>query len=832
MATDDGVFAKKQQALLNSLGRLVKASQFLNSSDVQFLKASSPAVSSTLDATSDALLSALSQTNSYSSLSAVSNRCNKTNSAPSSLCEDDLTDKFDIIVDVVDNLLEKTDICLDLFKKPPKNALETRIGSAASKQQDSVSKTTHTPRTHGIIRPQLSFLDKIDNTATPFFPRITSKPNAKVPLKSDTNDKAVISSAMETHLGTLGDPHIDRPHRTYHPYQVEIESIDYPLTLFNQKLEEIYRSLDTTPLTWVDTPDLLEMMCSILNVSTEFAVDLEHHDYRSFQGFTCLIQISTRTEDFIVDSLALRSSLHLLNSSFTNPNIVKAFHGAEMDIQWLQRDFGVYVVGLFDTYHASHVLELEGHSLAFLLKYYCDVDTDKRYQLADWRVRPIPQEMMLYARTDTHYLLYIFDRMRNEMLSKSNAETQNLMRVCLQRSSLTSLNTYEKPVYLSDGLNSNGWKSLLNRFKDSLNEEGLAVFKAIHGWRDHIARKEDESLRFVMPNHMLQNICRIMPTDSTAVVACCSPTPSLVRLYAKELANLILHTIQESRQLAAAKVRMAEQIVLQSEIKNATIAKLDPTHIRFNNAGTDSDVVSIPPSAALVSESLGTASIRANPSLELYPHKVPLSKNPQSYAMPSTRSNPFVEATTVSCLFSTTTPSFGKEDTVLASAKARAAEIRSRLVLQAPAYSEVIPNPHPIESINSPSSLAVSTLGESEREIAVCHPIVEEDASLTTLGEDPIMMSTVADVVTVARPGTKLGYKKRRRHGSERANLAEGFTAFAYNSKEDPINALKVPKTTEVYSPFDHTVTKESKPIRSQLRSKSGAKSKVFGPSI
>lgn len=35
-------------------------------------------------------------------------------------------------------------------------------------------------------------------------------------------------------------------------------------------------------------------------------VDLEHNHYRSFQGLTCLMQISTRTEDFIVDTLKLR----------------------------------------------------------------------------------------------------------------------------------------------------------------------------------------------------------------------------------------------------------------------------------------------------------------------------------------------------------------------------------------------------------------------------------------------------------------------------------------------------------------------------------------------
>lgn len=99
------------------------------------------------------------------------------------------------------------------------------------------------------------------------------------------------------------------------------------------------------------------------------------------------MQISTRTEDFLIDTLALRAHLHLLNECFTNPNIVKVLHGAKMDIEWLQKDFGVYVVNLFDTYHASHALEMGGHGLAYLLQHYCNIHVDKKYQLADWRIR-------------------------------------------------------------------------------------------------------------------------------------------------------------------------------------------------------------------------------------------------------------------------------------------------------------------------------------------------------------------------------------------------------------------------------------------------------------
>ena len=35
------------------------------------------------------------------------------------------------------------------------------------------------------------------------------------------------------------------------------------------------------------------------------------------------MQISTRNHDYLIDTLELRHELHILNDSFTNPNILK-----------------------------------------------------------------------------------------------------------------------------------------------------------------------------------------------------------------------------------------------------------------------------------------------------------------------------------------------------------------------------------------------------------------------------------------------------------------------------------------------------------------------------
>lgn len=49
--------------------------------------------------------------------------------------------------------------------------------------------------------------------------------------------------------------------------------------------------LAASPVTWVDTPESLAAMVASLGGCREVALDLEHHSYHSFQGFTCLLQV-------------------------------------------------------------------------------------------------------------------------------------------------------------------------------------------------------------------------------------------------------------------------------------------------------------------------------------------------------------------------------------------------------------------------------------------------------------------------------------------------------------------------------------------------------------
>jgi len=245
------------------------------------------------------------------------------------------------------------------------------------------------------------------------------------------------------------------------------------------------------------------------------------------------MQISTRDQDFLIDTLELRKQMQCLNSSFTDPQIVKVLHGSDSDVVWLQKDFGLYLVNMFDTGQACRVLEFPNKSLAYLLKQYCNVSVDKKYQLADWRIRPIPPEMIVYARQDTHYLLYITDCIRNESIIKGN-ENNNLLVAILSRSRDLCLLTYEKEIFTPTS-----YMILYNKYNVNFDQTQLKIFASLYEWRDKVARREDESLRYILPNHMLFHIAQEMPHDADALFSCCNPVPPLVRANAYEITGVI-----------------------------------------------------------------------------------------------------------------------------------------------------------------------------------------------------------------------------------------------------------------------------------------------------
>lgn len=147
-----------------------------------------------------------------------------------------------------------------------------------------------------------------------------------------------------------------------------------------------------------------------------------------------------------------------------------------------------------------------------------------------------------YARSDTHFLLYIFDHIRNELLAKSLKANAGgiLIDEVRESSKREALQRYERFFYdAKNGTGMGGWNNMLTRSSDHFDREQFAVLRAVHQWRDRVAREEDESTHHILTNRALVLIAKEMPTELPRLQSCCQPSHFSTKKRAHDLLSLV-----------------------------------------------------------------------------------------------------------------------------------------------------------------------------------------------------------------------------------------------------------------------------------------------------
>ncbi|CAF1343036.1 unnamed protein product, partial [Didymodactylos carnosus] len=147
---------------------------------------------------------------------------------------------------------------------------------------------------------------------------------------------------------------------------------------------------------------------------------------------------------------------------------------------------------------------------------------------------PLSDECIRYAREDTHYLLYIYDILRNRLLDVRQQKSTLLKQVFL-KSKIVCQKLYKKPQFDQDG-----YQTIYLKSRKTFNVRQLAALKSLYYWRDKLARQEDESTGYVLPNHMLLQISDILPREAQGIRACCNPVPVLVQQNLHDIHQIIL----------------------------------------------------------------------------------------------------------------------------------------------------------------------------------------------------------------------------------------------------------------------------------------------------
>jgi ribonuclease D len=250
---------------------------------------------------------------------------------------------------------------------------------------------------------------------------------------------------------------------------------------------------------YIDTPDGLRSTVERLRELPLIAADTEAAGYHRYFDRLSLIQLSSRSEHFLVDPLAI-DDLGPLAELFEDPGIETIFHDSDYDLRILDRDAGLRVTGLFDTQTAAAFLGERSLGLGSIVEKHLGLKLPKEHQRADWAERPLTESMKQYAAADTAHLPALRDRLREEL------ERMGRMAWAQEEFERRELTRWTEPDEQREAF-------LRIKGARDLTPRGLAILRELHAWREGVARERDQATFRILGNQALLEMSAKPPSS-------------------------------------------------------------------------------------------------------------------------------------------------------------------------------------------------------------------------------------------------------------------------------------------------------------------------------
>jgi ribonuclease D len=258
------------------------------------------------------------------------------------------------------------------------------------------------------------------------------------------------------------------------------------------------------------------------------AVDTEADSFYHYFDKTCLVQIATKKEIFLVDPLALGGpeELQPLARLFAAPDIRKIFHAAEYDLFVLKRDCGFRFDGLFDSMISAQLLGYPAVGLSALIERHFEVRLPKDEQRSDWSERPLSDSQLTYAAADVAHLIPLAERLEREL--------RKAKRWSWAEEEFETLSRREWPERSFDRLGYLRIKGARN-----LDPIALSVLRELYLVRDRRAREIDRPAFKVLGNRTLLEIAERRPHDEAGLAAIKGVTELILRRFGREVLGAV-----------------------------------------------------------------------------------------------------------------------------------------------------------------------------------------------------------------------------------------------------------------------------------------------------
>lgn len=263
----------------------------------------------------------------------------------------------------------------------------------------------------------------------------------------------------------------------------------------------------------------LAALAERLRAEPVVAIDTESNSFHVYRERVCLIQISTRREDVIVDPLSV--DVATLGEVLCDGRET-VLHGADYDVRCLRREYGWGLPRLFDTMAAARRLGRTGLGLSALVEAHFGVRLSKANQRSDWGRRPLTREQVAYAALDTHYLLPLYDLLSGELAARGALDEARL-----EFGRIAAVEPREKVF------DPEGWRRM--KGARELDPAGRRVLRALWIAREERARAEDRPPFKVLGEHTMLELARRRPRAVDELGRFPGVTPAVMRRLGGEI---------------------------------------------------------------------------------------------------------------------------------------------------------------------------------------------------------------------------------------------------------------------------------------------------------
>lgn len=251
------------------------------------------------------------------------------------------------------------------------------------------------------------------------------------------------------------------------------------------------------PFLLVETKDQLAQAITELAREDVLAVDAERASGFRYSQRAYLVQFATSKQIFLIDPTCF-SEDELAELAKAVSVKTWLLHSATQDLPCLS-ELGILPTNIFDTELAARLCGFERFGLSSLALELLDFEMAKEHSAADWSIRPLKQEMLIYAALDVDVM--------HELYEKLQVKLEELGRQDWAQQEFEKLLKFKPKPPAKEA-----WRNLpgISKVKD---KGRLQMAASLYATRDEIAKSQDIAPGRLIPDRSIMAAVNQLPTS-------------------------------------------------------------------------------------------------------------------------------------------------------------------------------------------------------------------------------------------------------------------------------------------------------------------------------